>query len=102
MLMTKNTLPLRKYHIAEVVGHHMVVHGGQSETGEFLNDTALLSFSPLKWHHAVVNEDTPGPSLSGHACALVIPSEMKYSYKMNIYKYPDVTLNKAMSKVIVK
>jgi hypothetical protein len=99
MLMTKNTLQLRKYHIAEVIGHHMLVHGGQNENNEYLNDTALLQLSPLKWHHAIINEDTPGPCLSGHACALVIPSEMKCNYKMNIYKYPEVTLSKTVAKV---
>jgi hypothetical protein len=78
----------------------MLVHGGQNENNEYLNDTYLLSFSPVKWHVANIHDDTKGPYLAGHASAFVLPSEMKLSHKMNVYKYPDVTLNKNSTKVL--
>lgn len=94
ILYTKNTLELRKNHIAEQIGNFMILHGGVSENGEVLGDTNILSFSPLKWQTCSISDETPGPNLQGHACCLVLPHDLKYNPKMNIYKYPDIGIGR--------
>jgi hypothetical protein len=90
ILYTKNTLQLRRNHVADLVGHQMIVHGGINENNEYLNDVCLFTFSPMKWQMCSISEDSPGPMVAGHACALVLPSDLKYNPRLNIYKFPDI------------
>ena len=91
----------------------MLVHGGISEEGEYLNDSVILSFVPLKWHHCVLSKyieipdskdlflfnpelsslNCAAPALAYHSCCLVLQSEVKVNNKFNIYKYPDIAYN---------
>ena len=96
---TKSYLKLRKNHIAELVGNHMFVHGGISEDGEYLNDSYLLGFHPIKWTKCSIKRNVDdmdiSPYLSGHACCLVISDEFNNN-KLNIYNIP---LLKSGSKI---
>ena len=94
ILYTKNTLDLRINHIADQIGGHMIVHGGISENGVILSDTCILSFSPLKWQQCTISEEHLGPALEGHSSCLVLPHELKFNPKLNIYKYPDVNIGR--------
>ena len=67
----------------------MIVHGGINENGDYLNDTYIMSFSPLKWTQCMISESTSGPYLAGHAACLVLPSEIKFSSKLQIYRFPE-------------
>lgn len=79
----------RRNHIAEIIGGQMIIHGGINEKNEFLSETVLISFFPLKFTECIIKEETPGPYLAGHGCALVIPSEIRSNSKFNIYKSYD-------------
>ena len=76
----------RRNHIAEIIGNQMIIHGGITENNEYLNDTLLINISPLKFAQCEIKEDTPWPCLAGHACALVVPSEIRNNVKFHIYK----------------
>jgi hypothetical protein len=104
LVNTKTTLQLRRNHIAEIIGHHMIVHGGVSENGEYLNDTFLLSLNgSLKWTTCIINDDTPGPTLAGHSHCLVLPHDFKYNPRMHIYKYPELGVGRLQnSRVFIK
>ena len=93
-LLTANYLKLRRHHISCVIGQHMLVHGGISETGEYLNDCYLLSLNPYKWVSASIAPYCENPTLAMHSCALVVQSDIKNSSKFNIYKYPEQTMTK--------
>jgi hypothetical protein len=93
-LNTTRFLKLRKHHIACLIGQHMLIHGGISETGEFLNDCFLLQINPFKWIEAKVSTIYDKPTLAMHACALVLPDDIKNNIKFNIYKFPEVSSNK--------
>ena len=92
--ISKNFLSQRTNHIAELIGHHMIIHGGINDDNKVLGDVHLLSLSPFKWSPANLNDQTPSPSLYGHACALVIPSELRFNPRMNIYKFPEISFGK--------
>jgi len=72
----------------------MFVHGGISEEDEFLGDCALYSIINQKWSSLTINEDTPGPILANHTCCLILPSEQKYSPKLNLYKLPEMRVGR--------
>lgn len=97
---SKNFLPSRRNHIAELIGHQMFVHGGFSEDNEVLGDCNVLSLNPYKWMPAALSDVTPPPFLSGHASALVVPAELKYNARMNIYKYPEIGFGKIFSNKV--
>lgn len=100
LLNTHSTLPLRKNHVADLIGHQMIVHGGISENNEYLGDTYLLSLSPTtKWYTCHISDEVPGPVLAGHSCCLVLPHDIKYNPRLNIYKYPDVGIGRNNSRV---
>ena len=98
---SKNFLPSRRFHIAELIGHQMFVHGGFGEDNEVLGDCNILSLNPYKWVPAQLSELTPAPNLSGHASAFVVPAELKYNARMNIYKYPEMGFGKLFSTKVI-
>ena len=92
---SKLSLSLRRNHVAELIGHQMLIHGGIGEDNQGLGDCELLSLtSPYKWTPAVITELSVSPILYGHASALVIPSDYRYNPRMNIYKFPDLGFGK--------
>ena len=93
-LSTYSKLKLRRNHIACLIGNQMFIHGGIDEDGTFLNDCYLLNLNPLKWVTCQINEETRPPVLAYHKCCLVLPEEMKINPKMNIYKYPDISVKR--------
>lgn len=99
LLYTKNFLALRKNHVGDLIGHHMIIHGGINENGEYLNDTFLLNFTPAKWYACSINDEVNAPTLAGHACTLVLPSEIKFNPRTSIYKFPDVAIGRAGTNV---
>jgi len=98
---SKSHLCLRRNHVAELVGHQILVHGGMSEENQVLSDCHVLSLNPYKWNYATISDITPSPALAGHACALVVPSEYKYNARMNLYKYPDIGFGKLSSNKVL-
>lgn len=101
VLYTKSILKVRRNHVAKIIGHQMLIHGGISEDDEYLNDCYLLSFSPLKWLSVSINtDDEPSPTLAWHTCCLVLPSDQMYSAKLSIYKLPDQNIGRrSISKI---
>jgi len=97
---SKSFLPLRRNHVAELVGHQIIIHGGMSEDNQVLADCHVLSLNPYKWNYATISDLTPTPALSGHASSLVVPAELKYNARMNIYKFPDVGFGKITSNKV--
>ena len=79
----------RRNHIGEIVGNNYVIHGGMGFDGELLNDVFILNFNPLKWSPAHVSEHTPGPYLYGHTSCLVVPYDIRFSPRLNAYRFPE-------------
>jgi len=78
----------RRNHIAELVGSQIIFHGGFDEDDQILGDVSLLNLEQLKWVEIYLDNNTKTPNLAGHTSCLVIPSEIKFSSKLNLYKYP--------------
>lgn len=97
---SNNFLQLRRNHVAELIGHQLLIHGGFNEDNQVLNDCHILSMSPYKWNTTTISDSTPTPALAGHACCLVVPSDLRYNARMNIYKYPDIGFGKLASNKV--
>lgn len=100
-VFTKSIMKTRRNHIAEVIGNQMFIHGGIDESNNILNCFYVLSFNPLKWYNVIAldktdtrNKHYSSPHLAYHSCCLVLPTEIKLSSKLNIYKIPE--LHKSM------
>ena len=94
VVYTKSTLKLRKYHIAELLGNEMFVHGGMDEDSEVLNDCAYYSITNQKWYTISISENTPKPALSNHTSCAVMPSEQILNPKFNLYKLPEIKIRR--------
>ena len=88
---SKPYVELRRNHVSDLIGFHILIHGGISENNKILSDCHALTTSPLKWNMVQISEFTPGPALSGHASAVVLPMDLKYSTKTSLYKFPEST-----------
>ena len=80
----------RKNHIAELIGNHMLIHGGLNESNEILNDCYFLNLNQLRWGVCFINRNTPSPRLYGHTSCLVLPKEYYQSHRLTIYSYPEM------------
>jgi hypothetical protein len=81
----------------------MFVHGGISEEDQYLNDCHLLNFQPLKWSQCTLNLESQAPLLAWHSACLVMPYDLAFHPKFNIYKLPEIVIGRrAVSKVIIK
>ena len=91
-LESNKRIPLRRNHVACLIGNAMFVHGGISEENKYLNDQYILSIKPLKWNDIDINANSKIkiPSLAHHNCCLVMPEIIKNSSKFNIYNIPDL------------
>ena len=87
----------RKSHIAIFVGTQMLIHGGINEEGKVLDDTVLLNMHTLTWSNCAINKICQHPKLWGHACCLVIPGQILYNPKFNIYSFPEFETSKKKS-----
>lgn len=97
-IQRKNSPVTRRNHVAEIIGGYMVIHGGIDEEEQILGDLYMLSLGGLmKWVKCSVYSETKGPCIFGHAAALVVPSNIRTSYKFNIYKYPEAVISKGLS-----
>ena len=87
----------RKSHIAIFVGTQMLIHGGINEEGKVLDDTVLLNMHTLTWSNCSIKKICQHPKLWGHACCLVIPGQILYNPKFNIYSFPEFETSKKKS-----
>lgn len=94
IVYTKATLRLRKNHIAELIGNQMFIHGGISEDNDYLDDCFILNLSQMKWQTLFIDDRVEGPALAGHTSCLVLPHDIKYSNRINIYKLPEQSIGK--------
>ena len=79
----------RKSHIAVFVGAQMLVHGGINDEGKILDDTYLFNMHTLTWNKCNISKICQHPKLWGHACCLVIPGQILYNPKFNVYAFPE-------------
>ncbi len=100
-ITTNSNMKLRRNHTAVLITNFMVVHGGITENGEHLGEVFMLNLLTLRWTQCHVLDNVPGPKLSGHSAALVIPRDILNNNKFSIYRYPDVGLGKR-SRVYIK
>ena len=80
----------RKSHIAVFVGSQMLIHGGINDEGKILEDSYLFNIHTLTWNKCIINKICEQPKLWGHACCLVIPGQILYNPKFNIYRFPEI------------
>lgn len=95
VIISKVICKPRRNHIAELIGHQIFVHGGFNEDNVVLGDCYLLNLQALRWVNLIINEDTPTPYLAGHTSCLVLPNDIKFSPRLNIYKLPEERIKKA-------
>ena len=93
-ILTSSFLKLRRHHISCLIGQQMLIHGGISETGEYLNDMILLNLNPYKWVPCPISSYSENPTLAMHSCALVVQNDIKNSIKFNIFKFPEQSVTK--------
>ena len=79
----------RKSHIAVFVGAQMLIHGGINEEGKILDDCYLFNMHSLTWNKCIINKICQHPKLWGHSSCLVIPGQILYNPKFNIYSFPE-------------
>ena len=79
----------RKSHIAVFVGAQMLIHGGINEEGKILDDSYLFNMHSLTWSKCIINKICQHPKLWGHSSCLVIPGQILYNPKFNIYSFPE-------------
>ena len=79
----------RKSHIAIFVGGQMLIHGGITDEGRILDDTHLFNLHTSTWTKCIIEKICDKPKLWGHACCLVIPGQILYNPKFNIYSFPE-------------
>ena len=80
----------RKSHIAIFVGSQMLIHGGINDEGKVLDDAYLFNLHTFTWNKCIINKINTHPKLWGHACCLVIPGQILYNPKFNIYTFPEL------------
>ena len=79
----------RKNHIAVFLGNQMFIHGGINEEGKILDDSYLFNIQTLTWNKCIIDQLCHYPKLYGHACSIVIPSNILYNPKFNAYLFPE-------------
>jgi hypothetical protein len=77
-----------------LVGHQIVFHGGYNENEEITGESFMLNLNPLKWLNLSLSDNKTLLCLANHTSSLVLPKEIKYHPKLNIYKFPDVPFQK--------
>lgn len=90
-LQTHNKFPLRRHHIAVLVGFMIFVHGGIDEDENYLDDYYLLNIRTLKWTVCTIGDKLKVPKIAYHKACLILQEEFREDPKMHIYKYPDST-----------
>ena len=82
----------RNYHIAEIIGPHMLIYGGSDEKGNILSDPYALDLYEMKWIQAKFNTDNL-PKRKFHSSCQVFPQNKKYSNKFFLFKvYNDLNV----------
>jgi len=51
---------IRRFHCSADAGRYIFIHGGMSEKGQYLDDSAVLSLTSLKWRKLEQEGDLPG------------------------------------------
>ena len=57
--------------------------------GKTLDDSYLFNMHLLTWNKCIINKICQYPKLWGHSSCLVIPSQILYNPKFNIYSFPE-------------
>ena len=99
--LNKMAVGWRNYHISEIVGPHMLIYGGENESGEILADPFALDLSDLKWIQAKFNTDKL-PKRKYHSSCQVFPESKRNSNKFYLFKvYNDTNLYN-ISKIVAE
>jgi hypothetical protein len=94
----KNETLFRRNHIAEAVGAHMLVFGGTTDKGQFLNDVYNLNMDTLRWLKIPTKGSRP-PPIASMCSALVIQPERLQGEVLQIYKLPEVNTKSFYKKL---
>ena len=83
--LNKGIVGCRNYHIAEVVGTHMLIYGGANEKGDILADPFALDLYNMKWVKAKFNTDNL-PKRKFHSSCQVFPHLKRINEKFFLFK----------------
>ena len=94
IISISNQPPLRKNHIAELIGTDLVIMGGINENNQIFNDVHSLDItfpngSKEKWQKVEISKSLEGPYVYGHSSSFVVQNAIAKSNKVSLYKYPD-------------
>ena len=79
---------MRRYHIAVVVGKHMLLHGGLNEKNAFMSDAAVLSLNKMKWKQVDIQGTGPG-HIAFHCAVGVFPKGTSELPGFSLYRIPE-------------
>ena len=54
----------------------------------------MLNLVPTKWLNIIMSESKIVPTLAAHTSCLVLSKEIKFHPKLNIYKFPELSIQK--------
>lgn len=90
--LNKTGVGWRNYHIAEIIGPHMLIYGGADEKGNIIADPYALDLYDMKWIQAKFNTRNL-PKRKFHSSCQVFPQTKKYSNKFFLFKvYNEASL----------
>ena len=94
IISISNQPPLRKNHIAELIGSELVIMGGINESNQIFNDVYSLNLNfpngtKEKWKKVDISQILEGPYVFGHSSSLAVQNAIAKSNKVSLYKYPD-------------
>ncbi len=90
--LNKTGVGWRNYHIAEIIGPHMLIYGGADEKGNIVADPYALDLYDMKWIQAKFNTQNL-PKRKFHSSCQVFPQTKKYSNKFFLFKvYNEASL----------
>ena len=99
--INKGGVGWRNYHIAEIVGPHMLIYGGADERGNILADPYALDLYDMKWIQAKFNSFNL-PKRKFHSSCQVFPQSKKYSNKFFLFKVYNDTNIYNLSKILAE
>jgi hypothetical protein len=91
-------VPWRRNHIAAMIGGLMYIHGGISESEQFLNDNWVFELPNTRWIKLDIKGDSP--ILAHHCSCFVLESEKVKNY--HVYKAPDIFNKNFIKKIKIE
>ena len=95
----KADLKLRRNHIAEMIGQHMLIYGGIDENKNYLSDMWILEINKFLWLKIEVRANIKTPAVAYHSSVMAYLKEKKENVNFRIFSFNDIENVKNSKKV---